>query len=69
MDIINDLINVLRIAIIPAGVLLRVMFCLVKIMYSEDEASIYKKRIKNVILFGIIAEVILSIKSLIEFYF
>ena len=69
MDIINDLINVLRIAIIPAGVLLRVIFCLIKIMYSEDEASIYKKRIKNVILFGIIAEVILSIKSLIEFYF
>ena len=26
MDIINELINVLRIAIIPAGVLLRVMF-------------------------------------------
>lgn len=69
MDIINDLINILRIAIIPAGVLLRVMFCLIKIMYSEDETSIYKKRIKNVILFGIIAEVILSIKSLIEFYF
>lgn len=69
MDIINDLINVLRIAIIPAGVLLRVIFCLIKIMYSEDETSIYKKRIKNVILFGIIAEVILSIKSLIEFYF
>ena len=69
MDIINDLINVLRIAIIQAGVLLRVIFCLIKIMYSEDEASIYKKRIKNVILFGIIAEVILSIKSLIEFYF
>ena len=69
MDIINDLINILRIAIIPAGVLLRVIFCLIKIMYSEDETSIYKKRIKNVILFGIIAEVILSIKSLIEFYF
>ena len=69
MDIINELINVLRIVIIPAGVLLRVIFCLIKIMYSEDEASIYKKRIKNVILFGIIAEVILSIKSLIEFYF
>ena len=69
MDIINELINVLRIAIIPAGVLLRVIFCLIKIMYSEDETSIYKKRIKNVILFGIIAEVILSIKSLIEVYF
>ena len=55
MDIINDLINILRIAIIPAGVLLRVIFCLIKIMYSEDEASIYKKRIKNVILFWIIA--------------
>lgn len=69
MDIVNELINVLRVAIIPAGVLLRVIFCLIKIMYSEDETSIYKKRIKNVILFGIIAEVILSIKSLIEFYF
>lgn len=69
MNIINELINVLRIVIIPVGVLLRVIFCLIKIMYSEDEISIYKKRIKNVILFGIISEVILSIKSLIEFYF
>jgi len=66
---INGLIRILQTVIIPAGVLLRVIMCLIKMMYSEDEASIYKKRIVKVILFGIIAEVILSIKDLIVFYF
>lgn len=69
MSTINGLIRILQTVIIPAGVLLRVIMCLIKMMYSEDEVSIYKKRIINVILFGIIAEVILSIKDLIEFYF
>lgn len=69
MDTINTLINVLRKVIIPAGVLLRVIFCLIKMMYSEDETAIYKKRIKNVVLFGIISEVILSLKNVIENYY
>jgi len=69
MSTINGLIRILQTVIIPAGVLLRVIMCLIKMMYSEDEASIYKKRIVKVILFGIIAEVILSIKDLIVFYF
>lgn len=69
MSTINSLIKVLQTAIIPAGVILRVIMCLIKMMYSEDEVSIYKKRIKSVILFGIVAELILSIKDLILYYF
>lgn len=69
METINTLIKILRNVIIPLGVTFRVVICLVQIMYNEDEASVYKKRIKNILLFGILAEVILNIKNVIEYYF
>lgn len=69
MDTLNELINILRTIIIPSGVVLRVLYCLIKMMYSEDEISIYKKRIVNIIVFGIIAEIILSIKDMIRSYY
>lgn len=69
MEILNELINVLRIIIIPAGVVLRVLYCLIKMMYSEEEIIIHKKRIVNIIIFGIAAEVILSIKDMIRSYY
>lgn len=69
METLNILINVLRIMIIPAGVTLRVVYCLIKMMYSEDEVSIYKKRIVNIIIFGIVAEIIISLKDMIRSYY
>ena len=69
MDIINRLIQVLRVGIIPAGVTLRVIYCFVKMMYSEDEVMIYKKRIVSIIIFGIVAELIFVIKDLIFWYY
>ncbi len=69
METLNELINVLQTIIIPAGVVLRVVYCLIKMMYSEDETSIYKKRIVNIIIFGIIAEIIISIKDMIRGYY
>ena len=69
METLNELINVLRTIIIPSGVILRVLYCLIKMMYSEEEVSVYKKRIVNIILFGIIAEIILSIKDMIRSYY
>ncbi len=69
MDTLNGLINVLRTVIIPAGVVMRVLYCLVKMMYSEDEMPVYKKRIVNIIVFGIIAELVLSIKDMIRGYY
>lgn len=69
MNTINSLINVLKTIIIPSGVVLRVIFCLIKMMYAEDEITVYKKRMVNVIIFGIIAELVLSIKDIIRWYF
>lgn len=69
METLNELINVLQTIIIPAGVVLRVVYCLIKMMYSEDELCIYKKRIVNIIIFGIIAEIIISIKDMIRGYY
>lgn len=69
METLNELINVLQTIIIPTGVVLRVVYCLIKMMYSEDETSIYKKRIVNIIIFGIIAEIIISIKDMIRGYY
>lgn len=69
MSTLNSLINILRTVIIPSGVVLRMIYCLIKIMYSEDEIAVYRKRMVNVILFGIIAELVLSIKDIIRFYF
>lgn len=69
MDTLNGLIDVLRTVIIPAGVVMRVLYCLVKMMYSEDEMPVYKKRMVNIIVFGIIAELVLSIKDMIRGYY
>lgn len=69
MDTINRLIQVLRVGIIPAGVTLRVIYCFIKMMYSEDEVVVYKKRIVSIIIFGIVAEMIFVIKDIIMLYF
>jgi hypothetical protein len=69
MDIINRLIQVLRVGIIPAGVTLRVIYCFIKMMYSEDEVVVYKKRIISIIIFGIVAELIFVIKDTMFWYY
>ncbi len=69
MDTLNNIINVLQTIIIPSGLIMRVLYCLIKMMYSEDEIPVYKKRIVNIIVFGIIAELILSIKDMIRGYY
>ena len=50
MDILNEMINVLRIAIIPIGVTGRVIFCLIKMIYDEEAQGSYKKKISNTII-------------------
>lgn len=69
METLNVLINILRTIIIPAGVTLRVIYCFIKMMYSEDEIAIYKKRIVNIIIFGVLAELIISLKDMIRNYY
>ena len=69
MDILNEMINVLRIAIIPIGVTGCVIFCLIKMIYDEEAQGSYKKKISNTIVFGILSELTFVIKDLITKYY
>lgn len=68
MNTINELINVLKM-LIGLGVTARVIFCLIKMMYSEDAQATYKRKMINAIIMGIIAEVCLIIKDVVMFYY
>ena len=68
MKTIDGLINALKL-LIGLGVTARVIFCLIKMMYSEEEKSSYKRKIINIVIFGIIAEVCLVIKDLVMLYY
>ena len=69
MALIYELISIVRIIIIPLGVTLRCIYCLIQIIYNEDERKINTKRIFNAILFLIVSEVIFVIQDLIEVYY
>jgi hypothetical protein len=64
-----DQISKAVILLIRAGAACRVVFCLVKLMTSEEEAMQYKKRIRNTLVFYIIAELAFVIKDIITHYF
>ena len=46
MNTINELINVLKI-LVGLGVTARVIFCLIKMMYAEEERISYTRKISN----------------------
>ena len=69
MEILDEIIDLLRVAIIPLGVVFRVIFCFTKMIYDEDAQGSYKKKIKNTIVFGIIPELIFVILDLIKNYY
>ena len=69
MDTLNEIINLLKVVVIPLGVIFRVVFCFTKMIYDEDAQGSYKKKIKNTIVFGIIAELIFVILDLIKNYY
>ena len=68
METINELINALKV-LIALGVTMRVLFCLIKMMYSEEDRYSYKRKMINIIIFGVIAELCLVIKDVIMFYY
>ena len=69
MDTINEIIHLLRAVIIPLGVTFRVVFCLIKMIYDEEALGSYKRKIRNTIVFGVIAELIFVIQALVQNYY
>lgn len=69
MYLIYEMISILRIWIIPLGVTLRCIYCLIQIIYNEDEKKVNKKRMFNAISFLIVSEVVFVIQDIIEYYY
>jgi hypothetical protein len=63
-DISNTIIILVRL-----GAAARFIYCMVRLTGAEEQASQYKKRAKNTIVFYIIAESIWQIKDLILYYY
>lgn len=68
MDTLKELADAI-VMLIRTGVVLRVVFCLVKMGGDEDQAPMYKKRIKNAVVFYILAESAWQLKDMIVGYY
>ena len=69
METLDEIIKLLRVVIIPLGTTFRVVFCFVKMIYDEDSANAYKKKIWNAIAFLIISELILVLADMVKYYY
>ena len=68
MDLIKQMADAF-IILIRAGAILRLVYCLIRIGACEEESSTYKKRIKNTIIFYVLAESIWQLKILVLGYY
>lgn len=62
---IVDQIPAVLLWLIRAGTAFRVTYCLVRLIGADDEAPMYKKRIRNLLIFYAIAETALALKDII----
>ncbi len=68
MDLLKEMADAL-IVIIRIGVLMRVVFCFIKMASNEEEVGMYKKRAKHAAVFYILAESIWLIRDLVLGYY
>ncbi len=68
MDIVEDL-ALLLIVLIRSGSVLRIVYCFISMASDEEQAVTYKKRIKNTIMFYIMAESVYIIRDLAMHYY
>lgn len=68
MSEIQDLITFLQV-LIPAGVILRTIYCCAAVYANDEEEKSYKARIKNALVFVVLAETISGLLKVIIGYF
>lgn len=68
MDIVDEM-ALAFIVLIRSGSVLRIIYCFIKIAGDEEQAVTYKKRIKNTIMFYIMAESVYIIRDLAMHYY
>lgn len=54
---------------IRAGSTTRVAYCFLKMVGNDDEITTYKRRIKNAVIFHVLAESVWALKDLVSYYF
>lgn len=64
-----DDISIAIVSLIRIGAVARFVYCMVRLSAAEEEATQYKKRAKNTVIFYIIAESIWQIKDLVLYYY
>ena len=64
-----DDISIAIISLIRIGAVARFIYCMVRLSAAEEEATQYKKRAKNTVIFYVIAESIWQIKELVLYYY
>jgi len=68
MDLVIEIANTL-IWLIRAGAAFRLVYCMFRLISSEEEAGQYRKRARNVVVFYILAESIWELKTLVLGYY
>lgn len=68
MDLIDNASTAVQI-LIRSGAVLRVAYCFLRMTMSDEETLMYKKRIRNAVVFLVIAELVWVIKSLAIAYY
>ena len=64
-----DDISIAIISLIRIGAVARFIYCMVRLSAAEEEATQYKKRAKNTVIFYVIAESIWQITDLVLYYY
>lgn len=57
------------ILLIRMGAVLRVVYCFIYMAFDEEQVSSYKRRLKNTVIFYILAESIWQIKDMVLSYY
>lgn len=68
METINSAINAVMI-VTTVGITFRILYCLFLVKCNPDDAQVYQKRVKNMMLFLVLCLCIGSIKELILKYY
>ncbi len=64
---IDQLSHILQ-GLISTGLGMRVVYLLIKLMHEDEEAARYRKRLKNTVVFAIIAQVPFVVRDIIISY-
>ena len=64
-----DDISMAVISLIRLGAVFRFIYCMVRLEGAEEEQIQYRKRVKNTVLFYVLAESVWQIREIVFFYY